>query len=141
MATEDVEHAVEYAANAGHVGEVVEKNTDPAVRNLEGEVLDGEAAEHDADVHEDGLHSVKADEVREVVVAHDQEEEGEEDEERGEPTGVVGLKERGKELHEAFIQRVVVVDVLSKGQAAHQRHQVRQARHHPEEDIGLALRF
>ena len=65
----------------------------------------GARTEHDADVEQDGLHGVEAQEVRELLVAHDGEEEREEDEKRSEAVGVVRVQHRPEHVQHPADER------------------------------------
>lgn len=114
LALQRVEDAVEHGRCAGGEHEVVAQPADGAERNLEGHVLDDEAAQHDADVQQDALHCVEPHEVGQLLVAHDREVEREKDKEGSEAVAVVRLQHGAKHVDEPTNQRErVIPDIQS----------------------------
>ena len=104
-----------------------------------GEVLHDETREHDADVQQDGLHGVVADEVVELGVAHHRQEQGEEGHEGDEGVGVEDLQQRRDEHRNLERPREHHERLVGERDGAHARDEVRQAGQDPPLEVGADL--
>ena len=128
MALDDVPHAISDSEESVHQGHVLEEGSQERGGDVHGKVLHDETGEHHADVEQDSLHGVVAQEMVKLNVADDGEEEGEEGDEGDEAVGVEDLKQRGDA--DGDLERPVVRHerLICERDGAHARDQVREER-------------